>query len=63
MQKGRTAGQFFVVLCCEKSNKLARSMNTLRLSGGYGHSGEVLNHKANGTWGIQAEWEFDGFQP
>ena len=30
----------------------------LTISGGYGHFGDVLNHKANGSWGIKAKWEF-----
>ncbi|MHC4170655.1 MAG: DUF3034 family protein [Planctomycetota bacterium] len=30
----------------------------LTFSGGYGHFGKVLNHKANGVWGIKAKWEF-----
>ena len=25
---------------------------------GYGHFGQVLNHQANGTWGITTKWEF-----
>jgi hypothetical protein len=30
----------------------------MTISGGYGHFGDVLNHKANGSWGIKAKWEF-----
>jgi hypothetical protein len=30
----------------------------LTLSGGYAHFGDVLNHKANGVWGLKAKWEF-----
>jgi hypothetical protein len=30
----------------------------LTISGGYGHFGDVLNHSANGSWGIKAKWEF-----
>ena len=30
----------------------------LTLAAGYGHFGQVLNHKANGVWGITTKWEF-----
>jgi hypothetical protein len=30
----------------------------LTFSGGYGNFGWVLNHRANGSWGIKAKWEF-----
>ncbi|MCE0482832.1 MAG: DUF3034 family protein [Methylacidiphilales bacterium] len=30
----------------------------LTLAGGYGHFGNVLNHEANGVWGITTKWEF-----
>jgi hypothetical protein len=30
----------------------------LTLALGYGHFGHVLNHKANGVWGITTKWEF-----
>ena len=32
--------------------------NHMTFSGGYGHFGDVLNHEANGSWGIKAKWEF-----
>ncbi|HEY3267526.1 MAG TPA: DUF3034 family protein [Armatimonadota bacterium] len=32
--------------------------NTLTVSGGYGHFGHVLNHEANGSWGIAIKNEF-----
>jgi hypothetical protein len=28
------------------------------LAAGYGHFGNVLNHEANGVWGITTKWEF-----
>jgi hypothetical protein len=28
------------------------------LAAGYGHFGNVLNHKANGVWGLTGKWEF-----
>jgi hypothetical protein len=30
----------------------------LTLAAGYGHFGQVLNHQANGVWGITTKWEF-----
>jgi hypothetical protein len=30
----------------------------LTLAVGYGHFGEVLNHQADGVWGITTKWEF-----
>ena len=30
----------------------------LTLAAGYGHFGGVLNHNANGVWGITTKWEF-----
>lgn len=30
----------------------------LTLAAGYGHFGRVLNHDANGVWGITTKWEF-----
>jgi len=30
----------------------------LTLAAGYGHFGSVLNHQANGVWGITTKWEF-----
>jgi len=30
----------------------------LTLAAGYGHFGNVLNHQANGVWGITTKWEF-----
>jgi hypothetical protein len=30
----------------------------LTLAAGYGHFGGVLNHDANGVWGITTKWEF-----
>ncbi len=30
----------------------------LTLSAGYGHFGSILNHEANGSWGIRVKWEF-----
>jgi hypothetical protein len=30
----------------------------LTLAVGYGHFGNVLNHQANGVWGITTKWEF-----
>jgi hypothetical protein len=30
----------------------------LTLAAGYGHFGNVLNHEANGVWGITTKWEF-----
>ena len=32
--------------------------NHLTLAAGYGHFGNVLNHQANGVWGITTKWEF-----
>jgi hypothetical protein len=32
--------------------------NHLTLAAGYGHFGNVLNHAANGVWGITTKWEF-----
>jgi len=32
--------------------------NHLTISGGYAHFGQVLNHQANGSWGIKSKWEF-----
>ena len=32
--------------------------NNLTLAVGYGHFGNVLNHQANGVWGVTAKWEF-----
>jgi hypothetical protein len=32
--------------------------NHLTLAAGYGHFGGVLNHNANGVWGITTKWEF-----
>ena len=32
--------------------------NHLTLAVGYGHFGNVLNHEANGVWGITTKWEF-----
>jgi hypothetical protein len=28
------------------------------IAAGYGHFGQVLNHEANGVWGITTKWEF-----
>ena len=28
------------------------------VAAGYGHFGQVLNHEANGAWGITTKWEF-----
>jgi hypothetical protein len=30
----------------------------LTFAGGYGHFGDVLNHQANGVWGLTTKWEF-----
>jgi len=30
----------------------------LTLAVGYGHFGNVLNHEANGVWGLTTKWEF-----
>jgi hypothetical protein len=30
----------------------------LTLAAGYGHFGGVLNHEANGVWGVTTKWEF-----
>jgi len=30
----------------------------LTLAVGYGHFGNVLNHEADGVWGITTKWEF-----
>lgn len=30
----------------------------LTLAAGYGHFGNVLNHQANGVWGLTTKWEF-----
>ena len=30
----------------------------LTVAAGYGHFGGVLNHKANGVWGLTTKWEF-----
>ena len=30
----------------------------LTLAAGYGHFGEVLNHQADGAWGLTIKWEF-----
>jgi hypothetical protein len=30
----------------------------LTLAAGYGHFGSVLNHEADGVWGITTKWEF-----
>jgi len=32
--------------------------NHLTLAAGYGHFGNVLNHQANGVWGVTTKWEF-----
>jgi hypothetical protein len=32
--------------------------NHLTLAAGYGHFGNVLNHEADGVWGITTKWEF-----
>jgi len=32
--------------------------NHFTLAAGYGHFGNVLNHEANGVWGITTKWEF-----
>ena len=32
--------------------------NHLTLAVGYGHFGNVLNHAANGVWGLTTKWEF-----
>lgn len=32
--------------------------NHLTLAVGYGHFGNVLNHEANGVWGVTTKWEF-----
>ena len=32
--------------------------NHLTLAAGYGHFGNVLNHEANGVWGLTTKWEF-----
>ena len=32
--------------------------NHLTLAAGYGHFGNVLNHEANGVWGVTTKWEF-----
>jgi hypothetical protein len=29
----------------------------LTLAAGYGHFGEVLNHQADGAWGLTVKWE------
>jgi hypothetical protein len=30
----------------------------LTVAVGYGHFGGVLNHDANGVWGVTTKWEF-----
>ena len=30
----------------------------LTVTGGYGHFGHLLNHNANGVWGLKFKWEF-----
>jgi len=30
----------------------------LTVAAGYGHFGNVLNHEANGVWGLTTKWEF-----
>jgi hypothetical protein len=32
--------------------------NHMTVAVGYGHFGNVLNHEANGVWGITTKWEF-----
>jgi hypothetical protein len=32
--------------------------NHFTIAAGYGHFGNVLNHEANGVWGITTKWEF-----
>ncbi len=32
--------------------------NHLTLAAGYGHFGNVLNHEADGVWGVTTKWEF-----
>jgi hypothetical protein len=32
--------------------------NHMTVAAGYGHFGNVLNHEANGVWGITTKWEF-----
>jgi hypothetical protein len=32
--------------------------NHFTLAAGYGHFGNVLNHEANGVWGVTTKWEF-----
>jgi hypothetical protein len=32
--------------------------NHLTLAAGYGYFGNVLNHRANGVWGLTTKWEF-----
>ena len=37
---------------------VAIALDHLTLAAGYGHFGNVLNHEANGVWGITTKWEF-----
>jgi hypothetical protein len=48
----RSAGDWWTVDAAYVVNK------HLTLAVGYGHFGNVLNHEANGVWGITTKWEF-----
>ncbi len=32
--------------------------NNMTIGGGWGHFGDLLNHKANSSWGVAVKWEF-----
>ena len=48
----RTEGDWWTIDAADVVN------NHLTLAVGYGHFGNVLNHQANGVWGITTKWEF-----
>ena len=48
----RKAGDWWTIDAAYVVNK------HLTLAAGYGHFGNVLNHEANGVWGITTKWEF-----
>jgi hypothetical protein len=35
-----------------------RPLTHVTIAAGYGHFGTVLNHEANGVWGITTKYEF-----
>jgi hypothetical protein len=41
-----------------QKDSIMKVVKHLTLAVGYGHFGNVLNHQADGVWGLTTKWEF-----